>query len=98
LSTALRARPESIESTNSSLSSTSSDDEKSILTFTFDSLQRLSHQNNYDAPQASIEHDRFYPSIDNNEDCLSRKAMIHMDDDADLLVAAALACQLIAKD
>lgn len=75
-------------STNSSFSSTSSEDDKNPLPFSFDSLQKFSKQTDTNIPQTLIQLDQLYPSIDKNS---SNQTNIN-DDDDDLLLAAAVAC------
>jgi GTPase Era involved in 16S rRNA processing len=75
-------------------SSTSSDDDKTsppveIFPFSFDSLQKLSDQNDPNNNQKLIELDHLYPSIDKNTIQIKTN---DEDDDDDLLSAAARAC------
>ncbi|CAF0913981.1 unnamed protein product [Adineta steineri] len=77
-------------SPNSSFSSTSSDDDKIISPFTFDSLQKLSNQTDINTHQAFIQLDQLYPSAE-------KTSQIN-DDDDDLLFAAASACIQMKKD
>lgn len=85
------------DSSSSSFSSTSSEDDKSISPFSFDSLQRLSHQTDAELHQALIELDQLYPSVDGKTTTTRRRPIDH-DEDTDLLVAAALAWRSIQKD
>jgi hypothetical protein len=75
-------------STNSSYSSNSSEDDKTSLPFSFDSLQKLSNQTDTNLHQAFIQLDQLYPSIEKHPSIEHN----FNDDDDDLLLAAAAAC------
>jgi hypothetical protein len=85
-------------STNSSVSSTSSDDDKIPQPFSFDSLQKLSNQTDKNLPQAFTHLDQFYPSIDSSNPPPIENNLNDDDDDNDLLLAAAVACTQMKKD
>ncbi len=82
-------------STNSSVSSTSSEDDKISQPFSFDSLQKLSNQTDKNLHQALTHLDQLYPSIDSNNPSMEKNLN---DDDDDLLLAAAAACTQMKKD
>ncbi|CAF1684576.1 unnamed protein product [Adineta ricciae] len=90
--TARRIRKKSTDnSPNSSFSSTSSEDDKISLPFSFDSLQKLSNQKDIDLHhQTFVQLDQLYPSIE--------KVSEINDDDDDLLSAAAMACNQMKKN
>lgn len=89
--TTRQARKKSTDnSTNSSYSSTSSEDDKNPLPFSFDSLQKLSNQTDTTNQQTFIQLDQLYPSIDKNSQ--NQININNDDDDNDLLLAAAIAC------
>lgn len=89
--TARRMRKKSTDnSPNSSFSSTSSEDDKIALPFSFDSLQKLSNQKDIDLHQTFVQLDQLYPSVE--------KASEINDDDDDLLSAAAMACNQMKKN
>ncbi|CAF2918217.1 unnamed protein product [Rotaria sp. Silwood2] len=81
-------------STNSLFSSTSSEDDKKILPFSFDSLQKLSNQTDTNILQSFIQLDQLYPSIDKNSQ-IPKQTSHDDDDDDDLLSAAAIVCTQI---
>ena len=74
-------------SANSSFSSTSSEDDKIVSPFSFDSLQKLTNQTDTNTQQAFIQLDQLYPSMVNQKTNNNNN-----DDDDDLLLAAAVAC------
>lgn len=81
-----RRRKKSTDNNN-----TSSDDDKinppvEISPFTFDSLQKLAQQNDANNNQTLIQLDHLYPSIE------KINQMKQIDEDDDLLLAAATAC------
>jgi hypothetical protein len=86
-----RARKKSTDtSPNSSFSSASSEEDKSPLPFSFDSLQKLSNQTDTSLQQAFVQLDQLYPSV-------ASTPQIN-DDDDDLLFAAAMACSQVKRN
>ncbi|CAF4328136.1 unnamed protein product, partial [Rotaria sordida] len=77
--------------------STSSEDDKKLLPFSFDSLQNLSNQNDTNILQSFIQLDQFYSSIDKNSQILKQNSN-NDDDDDDLLSAAAVVCTQMKKN
>ncbi|CAF1117969.1 unnamed protein product [Rotaria sordida] len=76
--------------------STSSEDDKKLLPFSFDSLQNLSNQIDTNILQSFIQRDQFYSSIDKNSQILKQNS--NNDDDDDLLSAAAVVCTQMKKN